>query len=108
MTKILTLDEMREVLATFNPEEADKIRCVLELVGQRMADLICTQFNLVTGKGGCKTEEAELGGTACAFYRKRRDQPTPEPFEWYDRGEPLWVEEDDIVKLKDRITGRTP
>lgn len=108
MTKILTLDEMREVLATFNPDDADKIRCALELIGQRMADLICAEFDLVTGKGGCKTEEALVGGTACAFYRKSRDQKTPEPFEWFDRGEPLWVVDDDINMLKARIEGAAP
>lgn len=90
MTKILTLDEMREVIATFDEVAADRFADELKTIGERMAAAICEKFDLTTGARGVTVEEAELGGTAAPFYLTREGQTVDsEAFDYFDQGEEL-------------------
>lgn len=89
MTKILTLDEMREVIATFNPEKAAEMATVLKAIGDQMVDTICAEFGLRSSPMKTTVEHPQLAGTAAPFYLKRRGQKQPEAFEDFDQGEAI-------------------
>lgn len=89
MTKILTLDEMREAISRFDESAAKLFAEQIKLIGDQMALMICTRYGLMTNERATTTETSELMGTACAFYLTHENATPPAELDDFDTGEPL-------------------
>lgn len=90
MTKILTLNEMLDLLIELDDTKVKHFAKKLTKIGQEMTDHICKSVG-VLAPHGCVTEESEVGGTATAFYAPREGFEAPEAFDFFDVGEELEV-----------------
>lgn len=91
MTKILTTNEMLQIIHTFDEAMARALADEMKATADKAAAIICRRFKLHTGPHGASVEEPELGGTAAPFYRASAEIPVPKCFEYFDEGETIDV-----------------
>ncbi len=92
MTKILSLDEMREVITSVDAEAGARYTALMEAIGNIMVADICKRFDLTTSKMGATADHHEIGGTAAPFYRKSMFQVSPPEFDDFDPDEEIEVD----------------
>lgn len=92
MTKILTNDEMLDVIDELMPDHSAIFAAQLEAIGNQMRDLICAHTGLKAGD--THRDPSAFAGTACTFYLAHEGQTVPEIIEQMDGGEPLEVWEE--------------
>lgn len=88
MTKVLTLDEMREIISKFDQRAAKEVGALMEQLGNQMAAMICTEYDLTCS--ATSAQEVGFGGTAASFYLAHEDQEQPADLAPYDPGEPVY------------------
>ncbi len=77
MTKLLTLDEMLDVLEIIQHPAAPNIARQLEAVGDLMAQAIAEKLGVECGD--THREESAFAGTCAGFFPATPGQPCPEP-----------------------------
>ena len=91
MTKILTSDEMIDVLEELKHPRAREMQDRATAFARELAELVAETTGLRPDFG--KWEGAELGGAAAAFWKRTPDQPVPDIVNFFDPSEPvdLWT-----------------
>lgn len=85
MTKLLTLDEMIEVLITIGHPAADALRTATEGLASAMAQMIARDLDVAAGAASFRG--TAFAGTCASFTPRFPGQPCPEPLSRYDSGE---------------------
>jgi hypothetical protein len=94
MTKLLTLDEMLEVLIAIGHPAADALQTATEGLATAMAQMIARDLDVAAGAASFRG--TAFAGTCAPFRPSFRGQPCPESLTHYDSGE--W-DEPELVLL---------
>ena len=85
MTKILTLDEMLDVLTSINHPTTRTCQLIMEAVGTVMAETIAGELHVISSVA--TFEGAAFAGTCARFFPAFKGQPCPEPLSHFDQDE---------------------
>lgn len=84
MGRVLTLDEMLEIVTELNPDKGSQFQSALELIGTTMAELIGQTLKI--RHTDATFEGTAFAGTCSSFSPRTKRQPLPEALEFYDQG----------------------
>jgi hypothetical protein len=82
MTKLLTVDEMLDVLAVVDPATYGQGVAVLEALGTMLANRIGEKLGV--GNGPANKEHSAFAGTCAGFWPASEGQECPSPLNEYD------------------------